>query len=390
MLTEPQSGSRADTPRFSEIARRVETLRAEGRDVIRLDVGSPDLPPAGFIIEALQRAAAMPDHHGYHPFRGPLPLRQAWSTMYRRVFNVELDPETEVLPLLGSKEGILHLTLANVRADDVVLVPDPGYPTYARSARLLGATPHPFPLEPSQGYFPDLTEIPEKIRKRARLLWLNYPNNPTTATADLTLLAQAVEFARAHDLLICHDAAYTQVSLDGRVYPSILQVPGAKDVAVELNSLSKSHNMAGWRLGVAVGNSAALERLVRVKADADNGHFLAITDAAVEALTGDQTWIAERNAAYRQRAEAVIGRLEAAGLVAEMPRATMYVWARVPDGWRSQEFVGRLLQEAAVAVTPGDTFGDRGEGYIRISLGTSLERLVEGMERLQRWRAGAG
>jgi LL-diaminopimelate aminotransferase len=390
MVTESQGGTRAELPHFSEIARAVEALRAEGTDVIRMDVGSPDMPPAAFIIEALQRSAAQADHHGYQPFRGPLPLRRAWSAMYRRVFDVELDPQTEVLPLLGSKEGILHLTLANLHADEIVLVPDPGYPTYAHSVRLVGAVPQSFPLDASRGHLPNLSEIPGEILKKARLMWLNYPNNPTTATADLAALAEAVEFARAHDVLICHDAAYTQVSLDGKVYPSMLQVPGAKDVAVEFNSLSKSHNMAGWRLGVAVGNPAALERLMQVKADADNGHFLAITDAAIEALTGDQTWIAERNAIYRKRAEAVVRGLEGAGLGAEMPKATMYVWARLPDGWRSQEFAGRLLREAAVAVTPGDTFGIRGEGYVRIALAASLERIEEGMYRLRRWLAGAG
>jgi LL-diaminopimelate aminotransferase len=357
--------------------------------VIRLDVGSPDMPPARFIIETLQRSAAMPDHHGYQPFRGPLPLRQAWRTMYRRVFGVDLDPETEIVPLVGSKEGILHLTLASVDLDDVVLVPDPAYPTYAHSARLVGATPHTFPLEAALGYVPDFGGIPDAIVEKARLTWLNYPNNPTTAAVDVSVLAGAVDFARAHNLLIVHDAAYTQVSLDGASYPSILQVDGAKEVAVELNSLSKSHNMAGWRLGVAVGNPAALERLMRVKADADNGHFLAVTDAAIEALTGDQVWVAERNAMYRRRAEAVLSGLRAAGLTAEMPRATMYVWAGLPPGFSSGEFAVRLLREAAVAVTPGNTFGARGEGYVRLSLGVPSERIEEGMERLRHWRVGA-
>lgn len=389
-LSQSSKETRSDAPRFSEIARQVEALRAEGQDVIRLDIGSPDLPPAGFIVKALQGAAAMPDHHGYQPFRGPLPLRRAWGEMYKRVFDVDLDPETEILPLLGSKEGILHLTLAHVGADDIVLVPDPGYPTYARSARLLGADPHPLPLESSDGYLPDLNALPTEITKRARLLWLNYPNNPTTATATLGFFTEVIAFARAHDILVCHDAAYTQVSLDGAVQPSLMQVGGAKEVAVELNSLSKSHNMAGWRLGVAVGSQSVLERLVQIKAEADNGHFLAISDAAVEALTGNQTWIGARNAAYRERAEIVVKGLGQAGIVAEMPKATMYVWARLPQGWRSQEFVGKLLREAAVAVTPGDMFGARGEGYIRISLGTPVERLGEAMDRLRRWSAALG
>jgi LL-diaminopimelate aminotransferase len=380
---------RGDRPYFVEIAHRIEALRAAGRDVIRLDVGSPDMPPAGFIVEALQRSAGMADRHGYHPFRGPLELRQAWSTMYRRVFNVDLNPESEVLPLLGSKEGIFHLTLASVKPGDIVLVPDPGYPTYARSARLLGAVPYPIALEPSLGYLPDLSKIPAAILKRARLLWLNYPNNPTTVTADLGFLVEAAEFAQTHGILICHDAAYTQVNLDGPVSPSLFQAASAGQAAVELNSLSKSHNMAGWRLGVAVGNSVALERLMRIKAEADNGHFLAITDAAIEALTGDQTWIAARNAAYRQRAEVVISGLNAAGLRAAPPKATLYVWAQLPVGWSSKAFAEGLLQEAKLAVTPGDIFGAAGEGYIRISLGAPLDRLAEGMRRLQHWLAEA-
>ena len=370
---------------FAEISRLVAELAADGRDVIRLDVGSPDLPPAPFIIEALQRSAQRPDRHGYHPFAGPVELRRAWSEMYERVFDVDLDPETEVLPLLGSKEGIFHLTLAVAKADDIVLVPDPGYPTYARSARLLGAVPYPFALDPRRGYLPDLSSIPAAIVARARMLWINYPNNPTAAVADLALLAEAVDFARANGLLLCHDAAYTQVNLEGDVSPSLLQVPGAREVAVELNSLSKSHNMAGWRLGVAVGNPAALEKLMRVKAEADNGHFLAVTEAAIVALTGDQAWIAERNAEYRRRRDLVLQGLNQAGLRASPSKATLYVWAGLPNGWRSEAFAAGLLGEAGVAVTPGDVYGARGEGYIRISLGTPHERIAEGMRRLQVW-----
>jgi LL-diaminopimelate aminotransferase len=385
-MTETRRSTPTDLPRFADIAREVEVMRAEGRDVIRLDIGSPDLPPPDFVIEALQHSAAMPDRHGYQPFRGPLSLRTAWAAMYRRVFDVELDPELEVLPLLGSKEGILHLTMAHAGRDDVVLVPDPGYPTYARSARLIGASIHPLELDASRGHLPDLASMSGELLERSRLMWLNYPNNPTTATTDLRFLAEAVELARAHDILICYDAAYTRVNLDGSLQPSILQVPGAKEVSVELNSLSKSHNMAGWRLGVAVGNRHALEHLARIKADADNGHFLAVTDAAVVALAGDQAWITRRNAVYRQRAAAAVHGLELAGLAAEMPKATMYVWARLPDGWRSAEFVGRALRETGVAVTPGDTFGVRGEGYFRISLGAPLERIEEAMDRIRRWR----
>lgn len=388
-LTDSPESKRGDLPYFSDVARKVASLRAAGRDVIRLDVGSPDMPPAGFIVEALKRSAGMADRHGYHPFRGPLELRQAWSAMYQRVFDVELNPDTEVIPLLGSKEGIFHLTLASVEADEVVLVPDPGYPTYARSARLLGAVPYPLPLEPSRGYLPDLNRVPGAILKRARLLWLNYPNNPTAAVADLGFLAEAAEFARAHGILLCHDAAYTQVNLNGHVYPSLLQVPGAGKATVELNSLSKSHNMAGWRLGVAVGNPVALEKLMGIKAEADNGHFLAITDAAVEALTGNQTWIGARNAAYRERAEVVVRGLGETGIAADMPKATLYVWGRLPEGQPSKAFVEQFLGEAGVAVTPGDVFGARGEGCIRVSLGAPLERIAEAMDRLRRWRAGA-
>jgi LL-diaminopimelate aminotransferase len=217
------------------------------------------------------------------------------------------------------------------------------------------------------------------------MLWINYPNNPTAAVADLAFLAEAVEFAQANGLLLCHDAAYTQVNLEGDVCPSLLQVPGARQVAVELNSLSKSHNMAGWRLGVALGNPAALEKLMRVKAEADNGHFLAVTEAAIEALTGDQAWIVERNAEYRRRRDLVLRGLDQAGLRPSPSKATLYVWAGLPNGWRSEAFAAGLLGEAGVAVTPGDLYGSRGEGYIRISIGTPYERIAEGMRRLEAW-----
>ena len=270
---------------------KIAALRASGSDVIRLDEGSPDLPPAPPIIDALARSAASPQNHSYQSHKGIPLLQEAWAEMYQRVFGVGLNPESEVFPLLGSKEGIFHLLLALVEPGDCVLVPDPGYITYSRGTLFAGGEPYFMPLLPENGYFPDLNAIPDDVIRRAKLLWLNYPNNPTATMATVDFFAKALAFARTHDLLICHDAAYAQVTFDGMRALSILEVPGAKEIAVEFNTLSKSHNMAGWRVGVAVGNPLVLQALFTLKSNADSSHFRPIMDAAVEAMTGDQGWL---------------------------------------------------------------------------------------------------
>jgi LL-diaminopimelate aminotransferase len=370
---------------FASHGTRVRALLSQGVDVIRLDEGAPDLPPADFIIDALNRSAALPDRHSYQPHNGPLQLRQAWAGMYRRLYDVELDPEREVIPLMGSKEGIFHLSLAYIDPGDIALVPDPGYVTYTRGALFAGGDVYYMPLLPEKGYTPDLEAIPAEILRKARLLWLNYPNNPTAATASQAFFRQAVELAQAYDLLLCHDAAYTQVTFNGQPAPSLLQVPGASQVSVEFNTLSKSHNMAGWRTGAALGNSEALSALYRLKTNADSSHFLPIFEASIVAMNGDQGWLEVRNQTYRQRRDAVIAGLEGLGLHAQTPQASMYVWSPVPDGWDCVEFVAAALDHACVSLTPGTVFGAGGEGYVRIALTETVERIEEAMRRFKEW-----
>jgi LL-diaminopimelate aminotransferase len=370
---------------FASLETKIRRMQTEGCDIIRLDVGSPDLPPAPHIIEALHRSALAPDHHGYQPHTGQPGLRLAWATQYQRVHGVELDPATEIVPLLGSKEGIVHLPLAVLNPGDVALVPDPAYITYARGTLLAGGEPCFIPLRPEADFLPDLDAVSPEVLRRARLLWLNYPNNPTSATAPVEFFARAVEFARRHDILLCHDAAYAQVTFDGYRAPSILEIPGAKEVAVEFNTLSKSHNMPGWRVGALVGNAQVLRAYFTLKTNLDSGHFLPVTQAAEAAMTGDQGWLLERNAVYRQRRDLVIAALHACGLEARIPRASLYVWCPVPQGQSSAAFADRLLEMAHVSVTPGTVFGAHGEGFVRIAFTTSTDRIAEAMQRMAKW-----
>jgi LL-diaminopimelate aminotransferase len=367
---------------FATLGPRIAALRASGCDVIRLDEGSPDLPPAPPIIDALARSAASPQNHSYQLHKGIPILQEAWAEMYQRVFGVDLDPESEVLPLLGSKEGIFHLLLALVEPGDFVIVPDPGYITYSRGTLFAGGEPYFMPLIPGKGYLPDLKAIPEDVARKAKLLWLNYPNNPTAAMATVDFFAEALTFAREHDLLVCHDAAYAQVTFDGVHAPSILEIPGAKETAVEFNTLSKSHNMAGWRVGVAVGSPVVLQALYTLKSNADSSHFRPIMDAAVEAMTGDQGWLKERNSIYQARRDLVVTALHQMGFQADLPKASLYVWFKLPEGWYSEEFVQALLEKTSVSLTPGTLFGKQGEGYVRISLTAPTERVAMAMQRM--------
>ena len=345
---------------FAALDAKITAMQAAGQDVIRLDIGAPDLPPPPPVIDALCRSAANSDKHSYQSHIGPPALRLAWAEMYRRVHGVDLDPLTEIVPLLGSKEGIFHLSLALIDPGDRVLIPDPGYITYTRGALLAGGAPFPLPLRPGRDFLPDLQAIPPEVARQAKILWLNYPNNPTGAIASLTFLAEAVEFARQYDILLCHDAAYAQVTFGGYRAPSILEIPGAKEVAIEFNSLSKSHNMAGWRVGAAVGNAQALRSLYTLKTNADSGHFLPVMEAAIAAMTGDQSWQAGRNEVYRQRRDLVITALHARGLPARSPQAGLYVWCPVPAGQTSVEFATRLLEQARGQPDPRHRLWGRG------------------------------
>lgn len=370
---------------FSTLPVRIAALSAAGVDVIRLDEGSPDLPPAPFIVDALSEAAARPEAHCYQPHRGTLPLRQAWSAMYQRLYGVDLDPASQVIPLLGSKEGIFHLLQAMINPGDLVLAPDPGYITYIRGTQFAGGTIYPFTLLPERGWLPDLGSIPPEIARQAKIIFLNYPNNPTGGTASLEFFAQAVEFARNNNLLLCHDAAYAQVTFDGYRAPSPLQIHGSEDVVIEFNTLSKSHNMAGWRVGAAVGRSDVLQTLYTLKTNADSGHFYPILHAATVAMTGSQEWLVERNEVYRLRRDIVFEALQAAGLAAQCPAGSLYVWSPIPSGWKAEDFVSALLEQTGVSLTPGTLFGKNGEGYLRLSITAPFERIQTAMERLSKF-----
>lgn len=369
---------------FATLSARLAQMQAAGQDVIRLDEGSPDLPPASFIIETLVNSARQSGNHGYQPHRGPAALRQAWVNHYQRQYDVILDPDSQVVPLLGSKEGIFHLMQAVVDPGDVVIIPDPGYITYTRGTLFAGGEPYYLPVKAERGFLPDFNQVPAEILKRARLLWLNYPNNPTGAVASLEFFTQAVEFARRHDLLICHDAAYALVTFDGYTSPSILQVPGAIDVALEISTLSKSHNMAGWRVGAALGQPQVAKQLFTLKTNADSSHFLPVLHAATAALQGDQAWLEARNHIYCQRRDLVVDTLQSLGVAVDRPKGSLYVWFAVPPGWTSIEFCDAVLDQALLSLTPGTVFGPGGEGYVRLSFTAPVERIGLGMERLAR------
>lgn len=369
---------------FASLGERLKELASRGVDIIRLDIGSPDLPPPDNITEVLYRSAQKASNHGYGGYYGTPELRRAMASYYEQRFDLSLSPDKEVVPLIGSKEGIANVALAFVDPGDTVLVPDPGYPTYSMGAFLAGGRPYCFPLTAESGFLPDLAAIPADVASIAKMLWLNYPNNPTGAIAPLEFFEEVVAFARRYDLLVCHDNPYCDVTFDGYDAPSLLQVPGAKDVALEFNSLSKTYNMAGWRVGMAVGNPVAVAALARVKTNIDSGLFRAIQDAAVLALTGDQGWLVERNEIYRERRDLIMEALPELGMEAETPQASLYIWARVPRGYTSAGLATRVLDEAGISITPGTAFGQQGEGYVRISLGADTNRIREALERLKK------
>lgn len=372
---------------FAVLGKRIAELNKAGRDVIRLDMGSPDLPPPPRVVEALAESARNASNHGYAAFNGTPALRGAFAGYYRRRFGVDLDPATQVLPLIGSKEGIANLALAWLDPGDVALVPDPAYPVYEMGAILAGASSHAVRLVAERGFMPDLDSIPQRVLDKARLLWINYPNNPTGAVATLEGLERIVAFCRRHHLLLCSDNPYADVTFDDFQAPSVLQIDGAVDVAVEFNSLSKLYNMAGWRIGVCVGNTQVIDALGCVKSNIDSGIFRSIQDAATVALSEvDDDWICERNAVYQRRRDLVLEALPHIGLEADPPRAALYVWARVLDG-DDAAYAEAALEEAFVSITPGRVYGRSGKGYIRISLVTNEERLGTALDRLIKWRS---
>ena len=371
---------------FVEISRKINQKRAAGIDVITFAIGDPDIPTPPHILDKLLEAAQDPPNHRYPESDGLPQFRRAISDWYGKRFGIALDSDKEVLPLIGAKEGIGHMALCFVDPGDVALVPDPGYPVYSVGTMFAGGESYFMPLLEENGWLPDLDAIPEQVAQKAKVMWLNYPNNPTSATADLEYFERVVDFAKAYDIAVCHDGPYTEVAYDGYTPVSFLQAKGAMDVAVEFHSLSKSYNMTGWRVGMAVGNAEMINALMRVKSNLDSGIPQAIQIAGIEALLGSQECISENNAIYQRRRDKLVDALRGIGMEITPPRASLYVWARVPEGYSSAEFAAMLLEEKDIVVTPGSGYGEYGEGYIRLSLTLPDEHLTKAVQRLEGWK----
>jgi len=371
---------------FAEISRKIAEKRAQGADIITFAVGDPDMPTPSHIIDALAEAARDPANHRYPESAGMPELRRAIAVWYERRFGLSFDPDKEVLALIGSKEGIAHVPLCFIDPGDVALVPDPSYPVYSVATMFAGGECHFLPLREENDFLPDFAGVPAEVTERAKMLWLNYPNNPTGAVAGLAFFEEAVAFAKRYDIAVCHDGPYSEVAFEGYRPVSFLQAAGARDVGIEFHSLSKTYNMTGWRVGMAVGNARMIDALRRVKSNLDSGIPQAIQRMAIAALTGPQECVAEHNAVYQRRRDRVVEALRSLGLRVQTPKASLYVWARVPEGFTSASFAERLLDELAVVVTPGSGYGRQGEGYVRLSLTVPDERLEEGLRRLAGWK----
>jgi len=367
---------------FAEIDRLKQEAIQRGMDIINLGIGDPDLPTPPHIVKRLQEAATDRRNHQYPSYEGMLSFRQAAAEWYSKRFGVTLDPGSEVLSLIGSKEGIGHIPLAFVDPGEVVLIPDPGYPVYQAGTIFAEGLPYYMPIVRERGFLPDLHAIPAEVLRKARILFLNYPNNPTAAVAPGAFFAEAVAFARKHRLILCHDAAYSEMAFDGYLPDSLLAVEGAKEVAIEYHSLSKTYNMTGWRIGFAVGCREVLAGLGRIKTNLDSGVFQAVQEAAIAALTGPQDCVEAMRAIYKERRDALVDGLSKLGFTVDRPKATFYVWIRVPEGHTSASFSSVLLSKVGIVVTPGTGFGKHGEGYIRAALTVDAPRVREAVERI--------
>lgn len=369
---------------FAEIDRRIAEKRSLGVDIISFGIGDPDLPTPPHVVERLCREARDPSNHRYPSYQGMDRFRESAAAWAGLRFGISLDPAREVLALIGSKEGIAHLPLAFVDAGDLALIPDPAYPVYRTSVLLCGGTPEVVPLREENGFLPELSAIAEDTWRRAKIFYFNYPNNPTAAVADLSFFEELVGYARRYDVLLAHDLAYSEITFDGYQAPSLLQVPGAKELAVEFHSLSKTYNMTGWRIGFAAGGGGIIEALGNVKTNIDSGAFNAVQLAAVEAMEGPQDCVANNCEVYARRRDVLVNALRSIGWEVPVPRATPYVWMRVPRGCDSAGFTRDLLEQAEVVVAPGSSYGLHGEGYVRFSLTLPDARLEEGVERIRR------
>jgi LL-diaminopimelate aminotransferase len=368
---------------FARIEQKIEECQNRGVDVISLGIGDPDLPTPPHIVQALKEQADNPQNHRYPSSVGLLAFRRAVAGWYRDRFGVSLDPRSEVVTLIGSKEGIGHISFCYLNPGDYALIPDPGYPVYGIGAALAGAENYLLPLKAERGFLPDFAAVPADVARRAKLLFLNYPNNPTGAVAGLDFFREAVSFARSFDLIICHDAPYTEITFDGYVAPSFLQAEGAREVGIEFHSLSKTYNMTGWRLGWAAGNADVVKTLGTLKSNLDSGVFQAVQYAGIAALTGPQDYVRNTLQVYRERRDIVVEGLRSLGWHVDPPKATIYVWAPVPPPYTSTEFAELVLEKAGVVLTQGIGYGACGEGFFRISLTIPTERLSEAFRRLK-------
>ncbi|RUM30250.1 MAG: LL-diaminopimelate aminotransferase [Aquifex sp.] len=368
---------------FAELDRKKQEKIEQGVDVIDLGVGDPDMPTPKPILEAAKKALENPENHQYPSYVGKLAFREAVANWYKKRFGVDLDPQSEVITLIGSKEGIAHFPLAFVNPGDIVLCPDPAYPVYKIGAIFAGGTPYTVPLKEENNFLPDLDSIPKDVVEKAKIIWINYPNNPTSAPPTLEFYEKLVDWAKKNNVIIASDNAYSEIYTGTEKPPSILQVPGAKDVAIEFHSLSKTYNMTGWRIGMAVGNKELVAGLGKVKTNVDSGQFGAVQDAGIAALNLPEEEVEKIRNVYRERKKIMTEALEKIGLEIYKSDYTFYLWIKVPKGYTSAEFVGRLIDEAGIVCTPGNGFGEYGEGYFRISLTVPTERLLEAAERIK-------
>lgn len=369
---------------FAQIDKKKEEMRKKGMDLIDLGIGDPDLPTPGPIIERLHKASEDPGNHHYPSYEGMIEFRTAAANWFERRFGVRFDPKAEVLTLIGSKEGIAHIPLAFVNPGDYVLVPSPGYPVYRVATLFAGGTPHFMPLLKENGFLPKLSDIPKEVAERSKLLFINYPNNPTSAIAETPFFEEVIAFARRHGIIVCHDAAYSELAFDGYRPLSFFEIEGAKEVGIEFHSLSKTFNMTGWRIGFAVGNPEIVSGLGRVKTNIDSGLFQAIQEAGIEALNRYDTPIPNLIRIYEGRRDVMVKGLREMGMEVDLPKATFYLWIRVPRGYTSAQFATLLIENAGIVATPGNGFGEAGEGYIRMTLTVDESRLQEAIERLKK------
>ena len=368
---------------FKEIDRKKAEVKSRGVDIIDLGVGDPDLPTPPHIIDALKKAVDNPAHHRYPSYSGMMEFKETVAQWYKERFGVNLDPGSEVVSLIGSKEGIAHFPLAFINPGDVALVPTPAYPVYNIATLFAGGEPYFMPLLIENQFLPNLDDIPDEVATRAKVMFINYPNNPTSAVADVDFFKRVVDFAEKNEIVVCHDAAYTEMAFDGYRPPSFLEVDGAKEVGMEFHSLSKTYNMTGWRIGFAVGNQKAIDGLGAIKSNIDSGAFEAVQMAGIEAIRGDQSCVKQTNQVYTERRDLMVDALNNAGFEVESPKATFYLWVKVPEGLSSAQIATDLLEKAGLVVTPGNGFGDPGEGYFRIALTQTKERLAEAIDRLK-------